>query len=410
MDRNDDRIDNMNLQEPQGLDDDNMIMEDAENRRLLTEYAYIRTRQVNAKPDTEAAWQRFSKRVLEPEKLKNNRRVTMTSIARYAAAAIVACAILTGTYFFLANEGEEKAEVPVAYAEYVINDKGNVVAFEAVNGPRVVMFGNADQRLEPISKKTEDSDIEADKEKAVVKCFPMAKLLNIAKKNITTPRGAMYEVVLSDGTKVHLNTDSKLVFPVQFHGDERMVELEGEAYFEVARDESHPFIVKSPQVTTTVLGTKFNVKSYDDVSATVTLLEGSIKVTCNSKPEAETLLTPNQNVILTKSGDLSTNKVDAQNSIKWTDNKFFFDQTPMMMAMKDMGRWYNVSVEITDETLKFFPISFELSRECGIAEFVSKLNDLGFLNVEYKNNVVYVNMKEDSFLPAAKIKPIKQKL
>ena len=93
MDRNDDRIDNMNLQEPQGLDDDNMIMEDAENRRLLTEYAYIRTRQVTAKPDTEAAWQRFSKRVLEPEKLKNNRRVTMTSIARYAAAAIVACAI-----------------------------------------------------------------------------------------------------------------------------------------------------------------------------------------------------------------------------------------------------------------------------------------------------------------------------
>lgn len=409
MERNDDRLNDINLQEPQGLEDDKLIMEDADNRRLLTEYAYIRTRQEVTKPDTEAAWQRFSKRVLEPEKHKNNRRLRMVSMARYAAAILV-CAILTGTYIFLTNEVKEKTEEPLAYAEYAINDKGYVVAFEAVNGPRTVMFGDANNRLEPIENNKDDNNIKAEEGKAVVKCFPMAKLINMAKKTITTPRGAMYEVVLSDGTKVQLNTDSKLVFPVQFHGGERIVELNGEAYFEVARDESHPFIVKSPQVTTTVLGTKFNVKSYDDVSATVTLLEGSIKVTSNSKPEAETVLTPNQNVIITKNGYLSKNEVDAPNSIKWTDNKFFFDQTPMMMAMKDMGRWYNVSIEITNETLKFYPISLELSRECGITEFIDKLNDFGFLNVEYKDNVVYVNMKENCFLPAAKIKPIKQKL
>lgn len=116
MERNDDRLNDINLQEPQGLEDDKLIMEDADNRRLLTEYAYIRTRQEVTKPDTEAAWQRFSKRVLEPEKHKNNRRLRMVSMARYAAAILV-CAILTGTYIFLTNEVKEKTEEPLAYAE-----------------------------------------------------------------------------------------------------------------------------------------------------------------------------------------------------------------------------------------------------------------------------------------------------
>ena len=394
-------------QEPQTLDNDNEIMGDATNRRLLHEYAYIRKKQENAAPNIDEAWTRFNKRILEPEKQRKAKHRTNTLwIIRGVAAAVVVCAVVTAFFLFkYGNNDINHDKTPLEYAEYIINDEGNIVAIEAVNGPNVVMIGNDEESLKPIDKIDNDCRINTDKNKAVVKSMPMANIMNTAKKTITTPRGAMYEIVLSDGTKVKLNTDSKLVFPVQFSGDERVVELNGEAYFDVAHDESHPFIVKSQQITTTVLGTKFDIKSYEDVSATVTLIEGAVKVENNSKPEDNVTLSPNQNVILTKNGQLSINYVEASHSIKWTEDLFYFNQTPMMMAMKDMGRWYNVNIEITDEMLKFYPVSFEISRKCGIAEFIDKLNDLDFLDVKYTNEVVYINKKENSNMPALKILP-----
>lgn len=162
---------------------------------------------------------------------------------------------------------------------------------------------------------------------------------------ITTPKGGQYEVTLADGTHVWLNADSKLRFPVVFTGTERSVEVTGEAYFEVAKDQQKPFKVKSDNQEITVLGTHFNVNAYSNESfSRTTLLEGSIRVT---KGVVQTLLSPGQQVINeVSSPSLKVRNVtDVNESIAWKNGLFMFEQEPVSSIMNKISRWYNIAVE-----------------------------------------------------------------
>lgn len=384
-------------EEPQGLDEE-LMMSDPLNKRLLSEYAFVRTRQEASAPDVEAAWQRFDK-----SRKASGHKARLLAVRCYAAAAIVVCAIVSAVYLFFASERDDmQPMVDRQYAEYVVNEKGNVLAFEATDGPRVVMMGNADQTLEPIVRQIEDDNIKADEEKAVVMAIPAAKVLDIAKKTITTPRGATYDIELSDGTRVKLNADSKLTFPVNFNGSERIVELVGEAFFSVARDEARPFIVKTVNANTTVLGTEFDVRAYDDMLTSVVLKNGKVRVNSNVKADEEVTMEPDQSATIRKDGTIALYKADAEKQTMWTTGNFCFDMTPLLVLTKEMGRWYNVNIEIEEEVLDHYPISFEMSRECGLAEFIEKLNSLGFLDVTLQENNVMIKCK-GGILPAMKV-------
>ncbi len=384
-------------EEPQGLDEE-LMMSDPLNKRLLSEYAFVRTRQEASAPDVEAAWQRFDK-----SRKASGHKARLLAVRCYAAAAIVVCAIVSAVYLFFASERDDmQPMVDRQYAEYVVNEKGNVLAFEATDGPRVVMMGNADQTLEPIVRQIEDDNIKADEEKAVVMAIPAAKVLDIAKKTITTPRGATYDIELSDGTRVKLNADSKLTFPVNFNGSERIVELVGEAFFSVARDEARPFIVKTVNANTTVLGTEFDVRAYDDMLTSVVLKNGKVRVDSNVKADEEVTMETEQSATIRKDGTIALYKADAEKQTMWTTGNFCFDMTPLLVLTKEMGRWYNVNIEIEEEVLDHYPISFEMSRECGLAEFIEKLNSLGFLDVTLQENNVMIKCK-GGILPAMKV-------
>ena len=384
-------------EEPQGLDEE-LMMSDPLNKRLLSEYAFVRTRQEASAPDVEAAWQRFDK-----SRKASGHKARLLAVRCYAAAAIVVCAIVSAVYLFFASERDDmQPMVDRQYAEYVVNEKGNVLAFEATDGPRVVMMGNADQTLEPIVRQIEDDNIKADEEKAVVMAIPAAKVLDIAKKTITTPRGATYDIELSDGTRVKLNADSKLTFPVNFNGSVRIVELVGEAFFSVARDEARPFIVKTVNANTTVLGTEFDVRAYDDMLTSVVLKNGKVRVDSNVKADEEVTMETEQSATIRKDGTIALYKADAEKQTMWTTGNFCFDMTPLLVLTKEMGRWYNVNIEIEEEVLDHYPISFEMSRECGLAEFIEKLNSLGFLDVTLQENNVMIKCK-GGILPAMKV-------
>lgn len=384
-------------EEPLGLDEE-LMMSDPLNKRLLSEYAFVRTRQEASAPDVEAAWQRFDK-----SRKASGHKARLLAVRWYAAAAIVVCVIVSAVYLFFASERDDmQPMVDRQYAEYVVNEKGNVLAFEATGGPRVVMMGNADQALEPIDRQIEDDNIKADEEKAVVRPVPMSMLLDISKKTITTPRGATYDIELSDGTRVKLNADSKLTFPVNFNGSERIVELVGEAFFSVARDEARPFIVKTVNANTTVLGTEFDVKAYDDMLTSVVLKKGKVRVNSNVKADEEVTMEPDQSATIRKDGTIALGKADAEKLTMWTIGMFCFDMTPLLVLTKEMGRWYNVNIEIEEEVLDHYPISFEMSRECGLAEFIEKLNSLGFLDVTLQENNVMIKCK-GGILPAMKV-------
>ena len=169
---------------------------------------------------------------------------------------------------------------------------------------------------------------------------------------ISTPRGGQYQVVLSDGTKVWLNAASSLRFPVQFNEKNRVVELDGEGYFEVARNPNCPFHVKFNQyvdqlainekMDVEVLGTHFNVNSYkDEKENKTTLLEGVVKV---HKGTTTSLLKPGEQAIAQGSDMYVTKKADMEQVIAWKNNWFEFDDIDLPTVMRQISRWYDVDV------------------------------------------------------------------
>lgn len=160
---------------------------------------------------------------------------------------------------------------------------------------------------------------------------------------INIPRGGEYQVVLSDGTKVWLNSASSLKYPAVFHGNERKVELSGEAYFEVAKNVSKPFHVVVNGINVQVLGTHFNIMSYgDDKEVKTTLLEGSVRL---SGKTAAILLKPGQQAMLNEQQTaFNVKTVDVEDVIAWKNGLFAFNNEDIQTIMKRISRWYDVEV------------------------------------------------------------------
>ncbi|WP_353135919.1 FecR domain-containing protein [Pseudopedobacter sp.] len=157
---------------------------------------------------------------------------------------------------------------------------------------------------------------------------------------LKTPNGVQYHLALSDGTRVWLNGNSEIKFPVLFNGEERVVELSGEAYFEVAKT-NKPFKVSTDNTVIQVLGTHFNVKAYkDDTNVKTTLLEGSVKVASLGK---EKILRPGQEAVCSGS-DILIHQVDVELAVGWRNGLFTFNNEPLEQVMKQISRWYNMEV------------------------------------------------------------------
>ena len=194
---------------------------------------------------------------------------------------------------------------------------------------------------------------------------------------LTTPRGKSFKVILDDGTEVWLNAGSKLQYPDEFTETERIVTLEGEAYFHVSRDTKHPFIVKSGTVETRVLGTEFNIRSYPQEERHVTLVSGSVLVR-DSQKENELQLEPGQNVALDANGQLLIpNNVDVNEFIAWKDNLFCFREAKLKDIMKAIGRWYNLSIIFTDESAMDYHFNFWAQRDDSPEQALRLLNQVG---------------------------------
>lgn len=159
---------------------------------------------------------------------------------------------------------------------------------------------------------------------------------------ISTPRGRQYQVQLSDGSKVWLNAASSIRFPTAFSGNERVVEITGEAYFEVVHNAQMPFRVKAGNQLIEDLGTSFDVKAYDDEpTVRTTLVEGIVRV---SSALQKVLLKPGEQAKMVL-GKLAVNRVDVGEVIAWKNGFFAFDNADLGNIMRQLSRWYNVRIE-----------------------------------------------------------------
>lgn len=202
---------------------------------------------------------------------------------------------------------------------------------------------------------------------------------------ITTPKGGQYKIVLPDGTKVWLNAASSLSYRTSLkeRGGERMINMSGEAYFEVKKDKNHPFVVSSEKMKITVLGTHFNMNAYnDEVDTKVTLLEGSVKVNLLTSSADEKILKPDQQAILKSSGSLNIADVDASVEVAWKDGEFAFRMKTLEELMKEVSRWYDVQVVYEQPALKKKLLGGSISKFEMISKVLSMIETT--TNVKFK--------------------------
>jgi transmembrane sensor len=172
--------------------------------------------------------------------------------------------------------------------------------------------------------------------------------LALASNNISTPNGGQWQLILPDGSKVWLNSASSLDYPASFKNQkERVVRLTGEAYFEVAKDKKHPFIVKTDKQTVAVLGTHFNINAYDnEASVQTTLEEGRIKIT--NLNGNEKILVPGQEAMLTGT-HLVVHEADLTEALAWKNGYFRFNDENIQSIMRKLARWYDIEVQYKDD-------------------------------------------------------------
>ena len=218
---------------------------------------------------------------------------------------------------------------------------------------------------------------------------------NAIRQNIVSiPRGNVYKIILNDGTEVWLNASSRLFFPTRFTGTCRSVKLEGEAYFKVAPDKEHPFIIQTEKMSTEVLGTEFNVKAYPGSDAHVTLVNGSVKVHLPQLKE-DVVLRPGDDIACAADSYL-VQQVDISYYTQWMEGYFYYDDVPLTDILKDLGRWYNVTIAIEqDSFLLNQRLHFVADRSEDISQTLKNLNGYPYLSATKEGNRVVVCRKRN---------------
>ncbi|MEJ6980612.1 FecR domain-containing protein [Pedobacter sp. P351] len=315
--------------------------------------------------------------------IKNSSPVKIYPWLRWVAAACVVFCMLGGLYYFNSISGDTKNRVVIKPKPVPILPGSNKAILILSDGSQVDLGASknglvAQQGPSAISK--ENGRIVYNSNNASA-----ATHLN----TIYIPRGGEYELVLPDGSKVWLNSDSKLTFPVVFSGKDRTVELEGEAYFEVAKNKKKPFRVSANGTEVKVLGTSFNVKAYhNEEHVSTTLLEGSVTV-ANSKQSK--MLVPGQQSISYKGrSEIDIAQINAEEAIAWKSGYFIFDNQDIKSIMTIISRWYDVEVEynLSSNDDRFVGT---FSRSVNLSEILKNFELLGKVHFTVKGRRVIVS-------------------
>jgi len=303
-----------------------------------------------------------------------------------AIAASLFIIIAAGSYFFVHSYMN-----PTTKQQQHVNIKpgGNKATLTLANGKQIILNeaqnGEIARQNDIIITKTADGKLVYDELEA------QSAMTNgaVAYNTIKIPRGGQYEVTLPDGTKVWLNAESSLSYPAKFSNKERIVELKGEGYFEVAKNKAKPFIVNTANQKIEVLGTHFNVNAYnDDPSVKTTLLEGSVKVYPSASWSAK-FLKPGQQSVLTDQS-FTVENVDVEEAIAWKNGVFLFHNENIKTALQKLARWYDVEVSYEGN---FNDINFggSFSRFSDLEESIQILESTNKLKCKIIGRRIYIS-------------------
>lgn len=207
---------------------------------------------------------------------------------------------------------------------------------------------------------------------------------------IIVPRKGEYQLILADGSKVYLNSESRLRFPTRFEGKERRVYLEGEGYFEVAKDTTKPFIVEAKEVDVRVLGTSFNVSAYvAEQAIRTTLVSGKVRVGDRLTGKGEVIL-PGQQAEW-KDGTFTTKEVDTSIYTAWIDGKFYFEGATLEEITVQLERWYDIDFFFTSEKVKHFAFAGVINKEYTANQIFAIIEKTTRVRFNVNGRIVTVN-------------------
>jgi transmembrane sensor len=324
-------------------------------------------------------------------------------MASIAAAFIVIASIAT---YFLSAQANKKQEIATAKitAKNQILPGGNKAVLTLADGSHIIL-GDVQNGI--LAKQANIDIRKATGGKIIYNASnPLNSNTPILYNTITTPRGGQYQVTLSDGSKVWLNAASSLKFPAAFSNNERVVELTGEAYFEVAKLTGPavagreggriPFKVITNNQTVEVLGTHFNINAYaDETTINTTLLEGSVKVV-QSKTNNSQLLKPGQQAKV--GAKIQVSDVDATQAIAWKNGYFIFSHENIGSIMRQVSRWYDVNIQYEDNVTQEGFIG-TISKFKDVAQVLDMLQLTGAVHFKTENDPAEPGKKRIIVMP-----------
>lgn len=326
--------------------------------------------------DAEKAWQL----VVAKRQQQRQQRRRILRMRWVSSAAAIACVIGAGLLSWW--------KIPVEHETPVVT---------AIKGVRLnVATGESFQLDSAQHIVTEGLEMKNDGRQLVVK--PGAKQPEDQKlewNTIEVPRGADYSLLLSDGTEIFLNTETRLRFPDRFHQEgKREVWLEGEAYFKVSSDSLRPFIVHSSGTSVRVLGTVFNVMSYDDMpQLQVTLVSGKVEVSGEENGEQVMLLPGTQAVYDKRQGVLKKRDVDVSYYTAWQQGIFAFRETSLGDVMETLARWYDFEPFFQNAEIRDYTYTGKVKRHASLKEVLEHFARTGELDFEMNGKTVMIRKK-----------------
>lgn len=341
-------------------------------RRAMAEESAVDFEAVVAMTDQREQWRRLSR-------LLDGRRRIFWRCAGVAALLAVGCAC-----WWLLGQKQAPAEMPLAMIPpgtnqaVLILDNGRQIRLEAQD--TLMHTSASDIRIKSgqVEYRTDDETPVAEEQASY--------------NTIVIPRGGVYGLVLADGSRVFLNSESELTYPVRFTGGERRVLLKGEAFFEVKHCEDKPFVVESGDMLTRVLGTVFNVKAYEDeAELQTTLLEGCVEISVKNTPHKEILQPGKQACWLAESGKLTVRETDAYCKALWRDGIMVWDEEPLESILRMLCRWYDVRYECCQPLSASHTFTGKINRNEDLQSVLQVLTLLGGPHFELENRVVYVS-------------------
>lgn len=333
-------------------------------------------------------------------KVLKNKDVNRKRQLFYTTCAAVAALLILFSFFFTSKDNNiaigstalsekvdmVKTEQNTSRAEKSIKVSNKKVQLITANGKKISLL-DIDPKEE---EETQLFHLSDDKMSMVYSANKVSKEVGL--NSLLVDKGAEFKITLSDGSKIHINSDSKLEYPTVFNDNERRVYLQGEAFFEVAKDASKPFIVCVGSTEVKVLGTTFNINSRKAESIKTTLVSGS--VTVKSTKIKEIKLKPGFTAIVNPvSGQFDINDKDIQCYIGWKTGNYLFESTRLSDILDELAIWYDLSIDYETNIPYNETFTGSLSRSLPIDKLIQIIERTNYLSLKLKNKTLVVNSR-----------------